>query len=118
MSEIVEKRIAKTFKMLESAAANGERCPQRDDGVRTDDTRFMTARGWIRIYIYFHNYRVVEILAGPHAGKKTAAPTHGHQPWLVIDQTGRHRRMGDQPAAPKTPAQAQPSLPPVSLPPG
>jgi hypothetical protein len=48
--------------------------------------------GRIRIEVYAHNWRVVEILSGPNKGKRTApCPNKTNGPYLVIEKESRYR---------------------------
>ena len=69
--------IEKVFAQIERAALAGERCPT----TRTTEnatgtllpgiTTMLLNEGRIKVEIYGHNWRVVEILKGPNAGKRT-----------------------------------------------
>lgn len=85
--------LSQQFALLEEAAARGDRCPQsRPHGPIVSGVITALARaGKIRSEVYVHNWRVVEILVGPHAGKRTAPePTrHGTgKPYKVTDASG------------------------------
>lgn len=82
----------KAFSALEAAAAKGERCPQNSpDGIISDDISELARLGRVRSEIFAHNWRVVTILTGPHAGKKTAPCPHKcHGAWRVTDHEGTH----------------------------
>ncbi len=81
--------------LIEAAALAGERCPQNTPHgplVLRSVTELYRA-GVIRGEVYRDNYRVITLLAGPHAGKSTAAPQRDHgaplpKPYLVIDRAG------------------------------
>lgn len=82
------------FAMLEVAAANGERCPQSDPHgpFKVGVTSALARAGKIRIEIYAHNWRVAQILVGPHKGKRTkATPYKGKgRPYKIIDTETQH----------------------------
>ena len=88
------------FARLVDCARKGERCPTGDAisaGVtaaglalsRKSPTTALALAGRIRVRVHAHNWRVVEILEGPHAGKETKAARWGC--YLVIDRDGRRR---------------------------
>lgn len=101
------------FALCEAAAVAGVRAPQgRGDspiGLRSADTTALALAGRIRVEIYAWNWRVIEILVGPNAGKRTLAAPHGQKPWKIIDQHGSITRCGfvrtagsaSQPSAPR-----------------
>ena len=79
----------RTFHLLAEAARTGARCPKKGEIPWGKDHVAMLARlGHIRIEIYARNWRVVEIMTGPHAGKRTAPapfPEDGSgKPYRVI----------------------------------
>lgn len=76
------------FAMLEAAAASGARCPKSGtDGLTSQLTAGLARAGKIRIDVYPHNWRVVTILTGPHAGKTTEpAPNKAWRPYLTIEK--------------------------------
>lgn len=77
------------FKMVEEAAATGKRCPTNYEWpVNAKRLRDLEKEGKLRTVIYGRYWRVAEILVGPHAGKKTAMPSHGGMPY-VLSQKGR-----------------------------
>lgn len=71
-----EKTLERNYALLEAAAAAGERCPQsKPFGPLDPSAPSQLARlGRIRIELFMHNYRVVTIMGGPHAGKQTRQP--------------------------------------------
>lgn len=79
---------AQAFAMLEQAAVTGARCPVSGaDGLTSQLTGALARSGQIRIDVYPHNFRVVTILTGPHAGKATAPPPNKHwKPYLTIQE--------------------------------
>lgn len=87
----LEAAIARTFSAFETAAANNTRAPENNhSGVRSEYASILAARGDIRIKIYGYNYRVVEVLTGRHAGKRTKLPRSGRL-WKIIDTQGTRR---------------------------
>lgn len=78
------------FNALERAACAGVRCPVNDELSATSRSAVpaLAYRGLIRVEVYGHNYRVVEILDGPHKGKRTQAAPKGYRPYKVIDKGG------------------------------
>ncbi|MCC8949302.1 hypothetical protein H8A97_30425 [Bradyrhizobium sp. Arg62] len=79
---------AEAFAMLEQAAAGGLRCPvSRTGGLTSQLTSGLARAGKIRIDVYPHNWRVVTILTGQHAGKTTAPPPNSKwRPYLTIQK--------------------------------
>ena len=91
-ASMTDDLVARTFAIFEAAAAEGRRAPENGTfGIRSDVATMLAARGDIRILIYGHNYRVVEILTGPHQGKRTLAPKGGGRLWKIIDREGSRR---------------------------
>lgn len=75
------------FAKLEKCAEGRERCPQNDQ-IPSAAFSALARAGRIRVMVFRKNYRVVEILIGPQAGKRTAdAPDRriGETPYMVID---------------------------------
>lgn len=73
-------------KIVASAVAN-ERCPQNDK-IPAAAFSALAREGRIRVRVYRKNYRVVDILVGPHAGAQTKdAPDRrrGEKPYKVVD---------------------------------
>lgn len=102
------------FALLQSAAIAGDRCPQAGihgfSSLTSAVTTALAHAGRIRIEIYAWNFRVIEILTGPHAGKRTAPGPNGQKPWKIIDANGTRTRRGtvnfgrqgrSQPSAPR-----------------
>lgn len=75
------------FRHLEVLASEGSRAPFGEAPLY----RALALMGKIRYEVSGHNWRQVEILVGPHAGKKTLANPHGHRVYLVVDADGLHR---------------------------
>lgn len=84
------------FALIERAAIEGKRCPTNRSAenptgeLASGITGALVKAGRIRIEVYAHNWRVVEILKGPFAGKRTAAsPYKGSgKPYLVLPAPG------------------------------
>lgn len=75
------------FDHIAAVAARGERCPFNEQMPAGLLPRLARA-GKIRIEVFRHNWRVVTILQGEHAGKTTAHDTSmsaGSKPYVVID---------------------------------
>jgi hypothetical protein len=96
---------AAVLAIFEEAAVKGERCPSlnalayllEQRGIPHSGTGIppMLAReGKIRIEISAKNWRVVEILRGPHRRKRTPGPPGGAKPWLVVDASGSRKPAG------------------------
>jgi len=74
---------------IEAAAVAGERCPvtarEGVDGLPAGATTVLAREGRIRIEVYPHNWRVIEILKGPNAGKRTKGPPKPEwRPYLTV----------------------------------
>lgn len=81
------------FRAIEAAAIAGERCPDNTvQGVQSHYVKRLADQGRVRVLIYRHNFRVVEILAGPHAGKSTKPPSEPGPPYRIVDINGTHYR--------------------------
>jgi hypothetical protein len=82
------------FAMLEAAAVSGARCPEsRTNGLTSHLTSKLARSGRIKIDVYPHNWRVVTIMTGPHAGKTTApAPNNNWRPYLTIQKDSPVKR--------------------------
>lgn len=77
------------FATLVAAARAGQRCPvtarEGVPGLPTGATSALARAGKIKVEVYAHNWRVVEILEGPHAGARTAPCPHENRgPYLII----------------------------------
>lgn len=76
------------FKLIEAAAAKGERCPQSQPHgpLQYASSGTLARAGRIRVEIFAHNWRVATIMEGPHKGKQTLrSPYKGTQrPYRVI----------------------------------
>jgi hypothetical protein len=93
-----------TFGLLEKAADRGERCPISSGpdavkGTKPGDVAALEREGFISIHPRSgHNWRMVTILKGPHAGKSTAPyPTNRDRP--LADRNMHARRA--KPSAPR-----------------
>lgn len=75
-----------TFALLEEVACNGERCPQsKPFGPLNPRTMSALAHaGRICIEIFFHNWRVVTIMEGPHLGRQTMRPPKAGKPYRAV----------------------------------
>ena len=73
-----------TFARLETIAAAGRRCPPRSAFLHHDALSILAAQGRIRVEVWCHNWRVVEILTGPHTGARTQAAPLGREPYRVL----------------------------------
>ena len=69
--------IEEGFAQIERAALAGERCPSTHGTYNSSGTlssgitTMLLREGRIKIEIYGRNWRVIEILKGPNAGKRT-----------------------------------------------
>lgn len=89
---LTQNQIEMGFALIELAAENGERCPTNQSAenptgeLRSGVTTALLKQGRIRVEVYAHNWRVVTILTGPHAGKRTApSPYKGAgKPYLTL----------------------------------
>jgi len=89
-------RINAVRAILQDAAIKGERCPTADGIARLLEKRrpggwivpLLARRGEIKIEVSGKNWRVVEIMTGAHAGRRTAENPDGHKPYRVIDRNG------------------------------
>jgi hypothetical protein len=100
------QQLDEAFTTLVGFACRRERCPQ--NGTHGTSSSVMLAlrkQGRIRVLVYVHNWRAVEILTGEHAGKRTATPADKSQkPWRILDAVGEERRFGQTgPSAPSAP---------------
>jgi hypothetical protein len=103
---ISDAALDKAFALLVEAADVGERCPKTIGGPLAKDALTALVRaGRVRSEVYAHNYRVVTILVGEHAGKSTAPHPAGGKPFRVNGRLvhGEHaaisRRSAGTPAA-------------------
>lgn len=76
-----------TFVLLQQLARDGKRCPPNTDTrLGSEVMRELVRAGKIRICIYPRNWRAVEILIGPDAGKRTQGPPDPKaKPYKVMD---------------------------------
>lgn len=78
--------LAADLTMIVEAVLAGERCPKTwpEGPLKSNSITALCASGDIRSEVYAHNYRVVTILKGEHAGKSTkACPTLNALPYLI-----------------------------------
>lgn len=79
----------RAFSILETAAYRGERCPLNGTTpwITADITTALARAGRIKVEVSGRNWRVVTILKGPNAGKRTMPdPLNGHV-YLTIGVT-------------------------------
>lgn len=74
MGDISNAIMERDFAAIVAAAEAGERCPaSRPHGpLHPDAVQALVRAGRVRSEIFGHNWRVVTILVGEHAGKSTA----------------------------------------------
>lgn len=86
----IDERKQQAFNILVAAAVDGRRCPENETfGSNRSAIGGLARDGRIRIEVYVHNYRVVTILDGEHAGKTTApCPKKDAKPYRSIDSNG------------------------------
>jgi len=79
------------FAAIEQAALRGERAPTNQTGenpagtLRSGITTELLKQGRIKVEIYALNWRVIEILTGPHAGERTKGPPNpSWQPYKIL----------------------------------
>lgn len=75
----------KTFDLIIAAAITGERCPQSHPHgpLQRMGLRELIDAGLVRSEVYAHNYRVVTVLSGEHAGKNTRPAPAGRRPYMI-----------------------------------
>lgn len=88
---LTPQAIEQGFRLIEAAALAGERCPTNatmDNPAGTLPAGVSAAllkAGRIRIEVYPHNWRVIELVGGPNAGKRTASPPNKNwKPYRVL----------------------------------
>lgn len=80
------------FAELEQAAVAGARCPVNGTGyINSLRLRVLADAGRITIQVFPRNWRVVTILTGPNARKKTAKPPRKGRAYVTITKRGRSR---------------------------
>jgi hypothetical protein len=98
--------MAHVFTLVERAAIEGRRCPTnpeiaaylRQQGVKAAAgsipglLRILVRENRIVVRVYASNWRDITICEGPHKGKATLPPSHGNDPYIVIDAAERARR--------------------------
>lgn len=79
------------FALIVEAAINDWRCPKNSSpdnpkgGIPSGATNALVKEGKIRVEVYAHNYRVIEILWGRNAGKRTKPPDNKNwKPYKVL----------------------------------
>lgn len=92
---------ALVFERFVQAAREGERCPSNDliegllrnaglpqtaFGARKGHAMTLAERGDIRVEVSGKNWRVVEILTGEHAGKRTMPDPKGGRPTRIFEK--------------------------------
>lgn len=111
MARLDQARLDAAFRTLETFASAGMRCPENGThGIESPLTTALARAGRIRILIYAHNWRVVEIVTGPHAGAKTELPPNRElKPWRVIgiEDTHTHGSRTATPSAPRALSSAE-----------
>lgn len=74
------------FDRLVAAAVAGERCPQ-NDAIPSRLVSTLARAGRVTVRVYVRNWRIVEIMTGPHRGLFTADDPlrrPGDKPYLVV----------------------------------
>ena len=110
-----EVGLTRLFKLLEGCAVRGERCPMAAphgplQKGSASGFGVLARQGRIRVEVYPHNYRVVEIRQGHYRGARTAAPPNAKwRPYKVIPDDLQ------RPATPPAPAQRRPPSKPTVL---
>lgn len=85
--EPVGGKIDDIFEQIAEIAALGGRCPTAST-IASHYFSNLARQGRIRVRVFRENYRVVDILVGPHAGKSTAdSPSRrpAEKPYMIID---------------------------------
>ena len=102
------------FERIEEIAVKGERCPF-NEALPAGGLGALARAGKIRVEVFRHNWRVVTILVGPHAGAKTQMDPYiktGSKPYVVIDgstPTPRKQIAVQQRQEPWTPGTPKPA---------
>lgn len=97
----------KAFVRLQGCAVAGDRCPQNDQ-IPSAVFSALAREGKILVKVFARNWRVVEILVGPYAGRSTADDPlrrAGEKPYKVIDAK-------QEPWKPGTPRPVAPNVMP------
>jgi hypothetical protein len=81
----------RAYQAILAAAIKRERCPENGQrGLSSGIVRRLANDGLIKVEVFARNYRVVTILTGKHAGKRTKGPPYKVQhPKLEITKEGR-----------------------------
>ena len=82
------RRRRHTIEMVTRAALEGKRCPTNLE-LGCSVLPELAREGLFKIEVCGKNYRIVTILTGEHAGKKTAPHPHRSTPYVVIGPAGR-----------------------------
>jgi hypothetical protein len=88
------EKLTHIFNLVVSAAIAGERCPENWKLPLSTGISQLCKHGRLKVYISGHNYRQVEILDGPHAGKRTAPDPQNHRVWKIVGRTSETLRGG------------------------
>ena len=82
------------FALIERAAMRNERCPTNPQMAKailglgpSPATQILRKQGRIRVWLGGRDWRTVEVLKGPVAGRFTAH--NGSEVWAVVDHDGR-----------------------------
>lgn len=87
-------KLDEAFRLIEDAVALRERCPQNDI-IPSPLFGTLARQGKIRVRVFARNWRVVDILTGPYAGRSTADDVlrrSGEKPYMVLDASTPPRR--------------------------
>jgi hypothetical protein len=80
------------FEILLNAALAGTRCPTNDTrGLSSSVVTALAREGKIRVEVFAHNWRVVTITEGLHAGACTQAHPTSKTPYVRVDKNGTWR---------------------------
>ncbi len=109
--------LERCYAALEAAAAIGARCPSNGTPIRTAYVEQLAHDGRIRCTVYGKGWRVVEIVSGPYAGARTAAPPHQAKPWRTYSEDGCFTDRWRARERARKPPRPAPSLAPIHLPP-
>jgi hypothetical protein len=100
---LTRRALDTAFAQIERAAIAGARCPtnhSKENPAGTllgGATAALLKEGKIRVEVYAHNWRVIEILDGPNAGKRTQPPPYKYatKPYLVLLPVDAQSPQGD-----------------------
>jgi hypothetical protein len=101
--------LTKVFVMINAAAVNGERCPQKQPSgtfsrEQNDALLALARAGKLRVEIFVHNWRVVTICEGPNSGRHTMLPPkrpYPIKPYKVIAKGDLPVGQRSQPSPPR-----------------